>query len=151
MLSEMAAASDNMVSTKSEKKVRRRKCGLLTKFCTQSRTPRTSSSSIAIRFNFMRKWQVFLFGRPEMKYRWTNCKIKTTAYMIEDNTYFIQMAPNTKTSLRRADSQEVAYVRAAARWSPLQLPLLLHKRLVLGYAGLHLSTLHPAFLQKSIK
>ena len=83
--------------------------------------------------------------------RKTNFIKNTFSYMIEDNTHFTQMAPNTETNLWRAKNEGVPYVRAAPRWSPAKLLLLLHKLLVLGCAGLHLSTFYLEFLQKSNK
>ena len=49
MLSAIATDSDNIVNLESEKKLLCVKCGLRTKFCTQSRTPSTSSSGTATR------------------------------------------------------------------------------------------------------
>ena len=90
------------------------KCGLLTTSCTQSRTPRTSSGLIAARSEFIPKLSpdvtrprmaiaVTWSGVPETRYRWNNCNIKIISHMIGDNTFFIQRAPTTETSLWRAE------------------------------------------------
>ena len=55
------------------------------------------------------------------------------------------MELHTKTNLWRAESWDVSYARATPRWSPLQLPLVLHNRLVFGLAGLFLSATQPIF------
>ena len=53
MLLQIAADSANIATPESEKSFRWVKCGLLTKFCTQSRAPFTSSSQTNIRSRLM--------------------------------------------------------------------------------------------------
>ena len=83
--------------------------------------------------NYLRKSE-----RPETEHEWARSCSEIETPSFGDNTYFTQMAPHTKASLRRAKSQKVPYVRAAPSCGPLQLPLLLHERLVLQLAGFYL-------------
>ena len=160
MLSEKSAASYNIVTPVSEKKLRSVKSGSLTETWTQSKTPRTTSSPIATRSKFFwntpqtslaNEYQMLLIERLEPKYDWGKGNSETTRYMFGDNGYFIQMALHTKANLRRADSQDVPYLRVDPCCSPLQLPPLSHKWLVIWSAVFHLSASHPAFLGQSIK
>ena len=72
-------------------------------------------------------------------------------YLIGRDTYFIQVPTSAETSLCRTEWQEVTYVRADPRGRPLQLPLFLHKGLVLGLARLNFAPLGPTLLQKAIQ
>ena len=67
------------------------------------------------------------------------------------DTHFKQMLTSTKTSLRRAKRQDITYVRAAPRRTPLQLSLLLDKGLVFRPRGLYLTALYPPTFQKPIQ
>ena len=67
------------------------------------------------------------------------------------DTYFKQMLTRTETSLQTAERQDITYVRAAPRWRPLQLSLLLDERLVFRPASLDLTALDPSALQKTIE
>ena len=71
--------------------------------------------------------------------------------LIGYDTYFILVPMSAKTSLRRTERQDVTYVRAAPRGRLLQLPLFLHKGLVLSPARLKLAPLGPTLLQQPIK
>ena len=58
---------------------------------------------------------------------------------------------SAKTSLCRTKRQDVTFVRAALRGRPLQLPLFLHKGLVLSPARLNFAPPGPTLLQKLIQ
>ena len=73
-----------------------------------------------------------------------------TCYIGHD-TYFIQVPTNAKTSLCKAERQDVNYIRAPARGRPLQLPLFLHEGLLLSAARLNFAPLGPTPLQKPIQ
>ena len=77
--------------------------------------------------------------------------VTTQFYLIGHDTYFKQMLTSTETSLRTAKQQDITYVRAAPRRTPLQLSLLLNEGLVFGPASLDLAALHPSTLQKTIE
>ena len=70
---------------------------------------------------------------------------------IRHDTYFKQMLASTKTSLQRAKRQDVTYVRAAPRWKPLQLSLVLHKGLVLSPTSLNPTASDPPPFQTPIQ
>ena len=156
-LSATARDSDNMLKPVSEKKFLWVKCGLRTKSCTQSRTPRTSSWLMATRSRLMVKvshgvedpritsvvnW-ITWNTEPHRRMR----QYKGTGY----DTYFIQVPTSAETSLCRKEWQDVTYVRAAPRGRPLQLPLFLHKRLVLSPTRLNFAPLGPTLLQQPIQ
>ena len=61
------------------------------------------------------------------------------------------MPTSAKTGLCRKKWQDVTYVRAAPRGRPLQLPLFLHKGLVLSPARLKFAPPGPTLLQKTIQ
>ena len=155
MLSEIAAASDSIATPVSEKNLRWLRTGSLTKSWTHSRTLRTTSSLIATRSKLTVNLSPDVTG-PRMasagnwktwnKQEWTRDCSQIEAPSFGDNIYFIQMALHTEVSLRRTESQDVPYVRAAPSWSSLQLPLLLHEGPVLRLPGLHLCAPHPPFL-----
>ena len=69
-------------------------------------------------------------------------------FLIGHDTYFIQVPTSPETSLCRTETQDVTYVRLAHRGRPLQLPLFLHKGLVLSPARLNLAPPGPTLLQK---
>ena len=163
MLSAIATDSDNMVKPVSEKKFLWVKCGIRTKSCTQSRTPRTSSLLMATRSRLMVKsshcvedpritsvvnWNTWKTQLHERMGKLTG--VEATSLFGYD-TYFIQVPTSAKNSLCRTEWQDVTYVRAAPRGPPLQLPLFLHKGLVLGPARLNLATLGPTLLQQPIQ
>ena len=159
LLTAIAAASNSNVTPDSEKK-RCVKCGFRTKSWTQNRRPRTSSTLIATQSRIITdlspnvtgprlatasSWNAWNKAQTNQQQHWSSTQL------VGDNTYFAQMAPQTETNLWRAESQDVPYVRAAAPWSPLQLPLLLHKLLTLWFARHHLGVPCPAVLKKSVK
>ena len=163
MLSAIATESDNMLKPVSEKKLLCMKCGLRTKSCTQSRTPRNSSFLMATRSKLMvnsshcaedpritsvvnwNTWNTEPHRRMR-QYKGVQATSQTGYY-----TYFIQVPTSAKTSLSRTERQDVTYVRAAPRGRPLQLPLFLHKKLVLSSARLNLSPPGPTLLQQPIQ
>ena len=63
----------------------------------------------------------------------------------------MQVPTSAKTSLCRTGRQDVTYVRAALHGRPLQLPLFLHKGLVLCPARLNLAPPGPTLLQQPIQ
>ena len=65
---------------------------------------------------------------------------------IGHDTYFKQMLPSTEASLRTAERQDITYVRAAPRWRPLQLSLLLNEGLLFRPATLDLIAVDPSAL-----
>ena len=67
------------------------------------------------------------------------------------DTYFTQKLTSTETSLCRTERQDVTYVKAAPRGPPLQLPLFLHKGVVLSPAGFNFALSGPTVLQKPIQ
>ena len=67
------------------------------------------------------------------------------------HTYFIQVPTSAKTSLSRTERQDVTYVRAAPRGRPLQLPLFLHKGLVLSPTRLNFAPPGSTLLQQPIQ
>ena len=67
------------------------------------------------------------------------------------DTHFNEMLTSTKTSLRRGKRQDITYVRAAPRRTPLQLSLLLNEGLVFRPRGLYLTALHPPTFHKPIQ
>ena len=161
MLSQIAADSVNIVTPESKKKLRWVKCGLLTKSCTQSRAPRTSSSLIMTRARLMMNFSPEVTGpRTSRTVSWKTYKNTKTYFWLKQSsslttfghdTYFKQMMTSMKTSLRRAKRQDITYVRAAPRRRPLQLSLLLDKGLVFRPTGLDLTTFYPPTFQKSIQ
>ena len=162
MLSAIAADSDNIFKPVSEKKILCVKCGLRTKSCTQSRTTRTSSLLIATRTRLMVKSSHCLEDpritsvvncntlKRDLHETMRQLKGVETTSLCGYNTYFIQVPTIATTSLSRTERQDVTYVRAAPRGRPLQLPLFLHKGLVLSPARLNLVPLGPALLQQPI-
>ena len=163
MLSAIATDSDNMVKPVSEKKFLCMKCGIQRKSCTQSGTPRTSSLLTATRSNLMVNsppsvghpritsvvnWNTWNTEPPR---RMRQFKGGKATFLIGYDTYFIQMPTSAKTSLCRTEWQDITYVRAAPRGRPLQLPLFLHKRLVLSPGRLNLATPGPILLQQPIQ
>ena len=152
-----------MAKPVSEKKFLCVKCGLRTKSCTQSRTPRTSSFFMATRSRLMVNPSPFAGGprstsavnsktwNTEPHRRMRQFKGVQATCLIGDNTYFIQVPTSSKSSLYRTNWQDVTYVRAAPRGRPLQLPLFLHKGLVLSPARLNLAPLGPTLLQQPIQ
>ena len=161
MVSQIAADSAIIVTPESEKKFRWVKCGLLTKFCTQSRAPPTSSLCIMTRSRLMPNFSPEVTGPHTIKaVSWKTYKNKMTYFWIKPspgfttsghNTYFKQTLTSTKTSLRRAKRMDITYVRASPRRRPLQLSLLLDKGLVFSPTGLDLTALHPLTFQKPIQ
>ena len=120
----------------------------LTKSWTQNRTPRTSFLWWQRDIDFLwtspqtslaHEWQMLLNEGPETKHEWANCNSETTTNLFGDHAQFKQMAPHTKTSLRRAKIQDFSHITAAPCWILLHRLLLLHKYLVFWSAGLHLS------------
>ena len=163
MLSAIATDSDNMVKPVSEKKLICVKCGLRKKSFTQSRTPRTSSLLMATRSRLMEtaslgvvdpsitsvvNWKTWN-REPHRRMR-SNKGVEATSLFGYD-TYFLQVSTSAETSLCRTERQDVTYVRAAPRGRPLQLPLFLHKGLVLSPARLCLTLPCPTFLQQPIQ
>ena len=163
MLSAMATDSDNMAKPVSEKKFFCVKCGLRTKSCTQNRTPRSSSFLMATQSRLMVNSSPSA-GAPRITSA-VNSKTWNTephrrmiqfegvqaTCLIGYNTYFIQVPTSAKTSLCRTEWQDVTYVRAAPLGRPLQLPLFIHKGLVLSLARLNLTPLGPTLLQQPIQ
>ena len=147
MLSAIATDSDNMLKPVSEKKLLCVKCGLRTKSCTQSRTPRTSSLLMATRSRLMVKsshcvedpritsvvnWNTWKTQLHERMRQFTGAGATS---LFGYDTDFIQVPTSAKTSLCRTERQDVTNVRAAPRGRPLQLPLFLHKGLVRTQPG----------------
>ena len=64
------------------------------------------------------------------------------------DTYFILVLTSTEINLSRTERQDVTYFTAASRGRPLQLPLFLHKGLVLSPAGFKFAPSGPNFLQQ---
>ena len=161
MLSQIAADSANIAMPESEKKFLWANCGLLTKLCTQCRAPPTSSSQIMTRSRLMTNLSSEVTGPRTMSaVSWNTLgkqdeKFLTQTiprpYHIGHNTYNKQMLASTKTSLQGAKRQDVTYVRAAPRWRPFQLSLLLDKGLVLRPTCLNFSALDPPPFLKSIQ
>ena len=152
MLSAIATDSDNMLKHVSEKKLLCVKCGLRTKSCTQSRTPGTSSLLMATRSRLMVKsshcvedpritsvvnWNTWKTQLHERMRQFTGAGATN---LFGYDTYFIQVPTSAKTSLSRTERKDVTYVRAAPRGRPFQLPLFLHKGVVLSR---HTSTSLP--------
>ena len=111
MLSQIAADSANIVTPEFEKKFRWVKCGLLTKSCTQSRAPRTSSSRIMTRSRLMTNFSPEVTGpRTIRAVSWKTYKKMTYFWLKQSpgfttcghDTYFKQILTSTKTKLRRA-------------------------------------------------
>ena len=155
--------SDNMVRPVSEKKFLCVKCGVRTKSRTQSRTPRTSSVLMATRSRLtlnsshcvtdpritsVVNWKTWI-TEPHRRI-WQLNGVEATCFIGYD-TYFIQVRTSAETSLFRTKWKEVTYVRAAARGRPLQLPLFLHKGLVLSPARLNFASPGPNLLQQPIR
>ena len=67
-------------------------------------------------------------------------------YHIGHDTYFKQMLTSMEASLRTAERQDITYVRAAPRWRPLQVSLLLNEGLVFRPASLDITALDPPAL-----
>ena len=139
------------------------KSGLRTKSCTQSRTPRTSSFLMATRSRLMVKSSHCVeYPRITSVVNWNTWKtqlhesmrqltgVEATSLLGYD-TYFIQLPTSAKTSLSRTERQDVTYVRAAPRGRRLQLPLFLHKGLVLSPARLNFAPLGPTLLSSPSK
>ena len=61
------------------------------------------------------------------------------------------MQASTRTILQRANRQDVTYVRAAPRWRPLQLSLLLDKGMAFSPKSLNLIASDPPPFQKPIQ
>ena len=146
-----------MLKPVSEKKLLCVKCGLRTKSCTQSRTPRTSSLLMATRSRLMVKsshcvedpritsvvnWNTW---KTQLHERMRQLTGAGATSLFGYDTCFIQVPTSAKTSLSRTERQDVTYVRAAPRGRPLQLPLFLHKGLVLSPARLNLAPLVQPF------
>ena len=163
MLSAIATDSDNMLKPVSEKKFLCVKCGLRTKSCTQSRTPRTSSLLMATRSRLMLKSSHCVEDpRITSVVNWNTWKTQLHEKMRQltgagatslfgYDTYFIQVPMSAKTNLCRTKWPDVIYVRAAPRGRPLQLPLFLHKGLVLSPERLNFAPPGPTILQKPIQ
>ena len=71
--------------------------------------------------------------------------------LIGYDTHFILVLRSTETGLCRTEREDVTYVRAAPRGLPLQLPLFLHKGLVLSPARFNFAPSGPTLLQKPIQ
>ena len=163
MLSAIATDSDNIVTPVSEKKFLCVKCGFRTKSCPQNRTPRTSSFLMATRSRLMvNSSQCVEDPRITSVVNWNTWKTQLHERMRQltgveatslfgYNTYFIQVPTSAKTKLCRTEWQDVTYVRAAPRGRPLQLPLFLHRGLVLSPARLNHATLGPTLLKQPIQ
>ena len=147
-----------MVKPVSAKKFPCVKCGLRTKSCTLNRTPRISSLLMATRSTLIVNsspcvgdpritsvvnWNTW---NTEPHRRLSQYKGVEATSLIGYDTYFEQLPTSAKTSLCRTERQDVTYVRAAPRGWPLQLPLFLHKGLVLSLARLYLAPLRPTLL-----
>ena len=72
-------------------------------------------------------------------------------YHVGHDTYYKQMLVSTKTSPQRAKRQEVTYVRAAPRWKPIRLSLLLNQGLVFSPTSLNIIAFDPPPFQKPIQ
>ena len=145
----------------SEKKFLWVKGGLLTKSCTQSRAPRTSSWEIIIGSKLMMNLSQEVTGPRTMRaVSWSTWEKQdvsfliqtiTRLYQIRHDTFFKQLLASTETSLPRAKLQDIAYVRAAFRWRPLHLSLILDKTLVFIPTSLNLTAFDPPPFRKSIQ
>ena len=159
MLPGMATDSESIVKPDSEKKLLCVKYGLRTKSCTQSRTPRTCFSLMAIRSRLIKNlWLRVAEPRITSAVKWNTWNI-TVSRTIENNTwnfkttcmfgydtYFTQVLTSMETNLCRTERQEVPYVRVVPRGLPQRLPLFLHKKLVFSPARFNFAPFGPPFL-----
>ena len=131
MLLATATDSESIVKPVSEKKFLCVKCGPRTKSCTHSRTPRTSSLSMATRSKLIVNSSPFADDpRITRVVNWNTWKttlhegtrqhigVEATC-LIGYDTYFIQVLTSAETSLSGTERQDVTYVRAAPRGRPL--------------------------------
>ena len=89
MLLQIAADSVHIATPESEKKSCWVKCGLITKYYTQSRAPRTSSSQIIARSRLMMNFSKEVTGPPTIRaVCWNTFKNKTIYFRLERSQGF---------------------------------------------------------------
>ena len=127
MLSQIAADLADIVTPESEKKFRWVKCGLLTKPCTQSRAPRTSSSLMMTRSSLMTNFSPKVTGpRSNRAVSWKTYK----KWFISDSASH-QVLPLlvTKHTLNRCwRAWKPACEEKNDRTSPMSMRLLVKDR-----------------------
>ena len=164
MPSAMVTDSESLVNPNSKKKLLCVKCGLRTECCTQSRTPRTSLSSMATQSRLILKLSPRVAGPSfasavnrtilNVTVSWV---IETPHMQVQNNVHdwirhiLYKVLPSTETSLCRTERQDVYYVRAAPRGRPLQVPLFVNKGQVLSPARFNFAPSGQLFLGKPIR
>ena len=158
-LSATPTVSFSIAAPVSEKKLFCVKKGSRTKSCTQIMTPSTASRLTATRSKMM------LNGAPRLFAPLTtsvvNCKTWTkhgnyeNELMIRksklDITYLVQTTTSPKSRLWGPRRQDVPYIRATPFGDALQLPLILHRRLIFSLTGLHSLATGPTRLHLAIQ
>ena len=144
----------------SEKKFLCVKCGLLTKSCTPSRAPRTSSSQIITQSRLMMNLSPEVTGSRTIRaVSWNTWEKQDDLIPTQQSEVFTfwsryifkQMLARMKTSLQKAKRQDVNYVRAPLCSRLLQLLLLFDKGLVFSPISLNLTFFDPPPFQKPIQ
>ena len=152
MLSAIATDSDSIVKPDSEKKLVCVICGLRATFCTQNRTPRTSSFLMATRSRLTMNFSPPLTGQwTTSVINWNTWNIKTSSGKQSNSSKSDHHAwQDTIHTLyrcwraRKAALSDITYIRAA----PPPAAAVHAQRLVLSPARFNFAPSGPTFVQK---